>query len=58
MMNKEAMDQEWQQMQSRINHLVGRFLKEDYPSIEYKPHTVKLLPVPSGYNDDNIEDAA
>jgi hypothetical protein len=58
-MNQETFDQEWQRMQMRINQLVGRFLKEDHSSIEdSKSQSVELLPMPSGYNDDNIEDAA
>lgn len=57
-MNQEAIDQGWQQMQTRINQLVGRFLKEDYPIIEYKPRHVALLPMPASYKEENIEDAA
>jgi hypothetical protein len=57
-MNQETTDQGWQQLQGRITQLVDRFLKEDYPSIEYKPGSVRLLTMQSGYSHDNTEDVA
>ncbi|MGP8154416.1 MAG: hypothetical protein ACLQBQ_09810 [Smithella sp.] len=57
-MNQEKMDQEWQQMQSRINQLVGRYLKDDYSSIEDRSRSADELPTSSDYNDHNSEDAA
>jgi hypothetical protein len=57
-MNQEAIDLGWQQMQTRINQMVGRFLKEDYPIIEYKPLHIGLLPLPAIPKEENIEDAA
>jgi hypothetical protein len=54
-MNQETVDQGWQQIQSRINQLVGRFLKEDFPIIEYKPRSIALLQMPSDYKTENAE---
>jgi hypothetical protein len=34
-MNQNTKDQELQHMQFRIDNLVGHFLKEDFPAIEY-----------------------
>jgi hypothetical protein len=57
-MNQETKHQNWQQLEDYLYQLVGRFLKEDYPSIEYKPRHIALLPMPAGYNIDRMEDAA
>jgi hypothetical protein len=55
-MNQETTDQGWQKIQSRINQLVGQFLKDDYPSIEYKTHITGLLQLPPEYDSQNIEE--
>jgi hypothetical protein len=54
-MNQETVDQGWQQLQSRINQLVGQFLREDFPIIEYKPRSIALLQMPSDYKSENAE---
>lgn len=57
-MNPNIKDQEWQQMQHRINMFVGHFLKEDLLAIEYKTLVTGLLQSPSEYNEKNEEEAA
>ena len=54
-MNQEAIDQGWQQMQFRIDQLVGKYLKEDYPVIEYKTNISGLLQFKPEYNEQNAE---
>lgn len=54
-MNQEARDQEWQQLQSRIDQMFGKFLKDENPAIEYKPDSLALLPPPPDFNNDNAE---
>ena len=55
-MNQNIKDQEWQQLQHRINKFVGRFLKEDIPAIEYKMRIAGLLQVPPKYSEENAEE--
>lgn len=57
-MNQESRDQEWQQLQYRIDQMFGRFLKENNPAIEYKPGNIALLLPQLDYNDDNAENVA
>ena len=57
-MNQETVDQGWQQLQSRINQLVGQFLREDFPIIEYKPRNIALLQMPSDYSSESAEKAS
>jgi hypothetical protein len=57
-MNQDAKDQEWQQLQSRINKFVGHFLKNDIPAIEHKTHIAGLLQSPPEYNEQNVEETA
>lgn len=54
-MNPNTKDQEWQQMQHRINMFVGHFLKNDIPAIEHKTSVSALLPSPPQYNEDNVK---
>jgi hypothetical protein len=54
-MNQEKMDQGWQQLQSRIDNLVSRFLKNDFPALEYKSHNLALLQLPPKYKGEEIE---
>lgn len=54
-MNKNNHEQEWQQLQSRINKFVGHFLKNDIPAIEHKTSVSALLPSPPQYDEDNIK---
>ena len=55
-MNPDQKDQEWQQLQHRINRFVGHFLKNDIPAIEHKTLIAGLLQSPPEYNEQNIEE--
>ena len=55
-MNQNTKDQDWQQLQSRIDKLVGYFLKEDFPAIEYKTRIAGLLQSTPKYNEENVEE--
>jgi hypothetical protein len=55
-MKQNTKDQEWQQLQSRIDKLVGHFLKEDFPAIEYKTRIAGLLQSTPKYNEENVEE--
>jgi len=55
-MNQNITDQEWQLLQFRIDKLVGHFLKEDFPAIEYKTSIAGLLPSPPKYTEQNFEE--
>lgn len=57
-MNPNTKDQEWQQLQSRINNLVGYFLKNDFLAIEHKTQITGLLQLPPEYNEQKAEEAA
>jgi hypothetical protein len=49
-MDQDRADQAWQQMYTRIEQLLPRFLNGELRQIEYKPHNVKLLlEMPSEY---------
>ncbi len=54
-MNQEKLDQEWQQMESRIHRLVGRFLQNDVPAIEHKPRHLALLQLPQENKNEEME---
>ena len=54
-MNQNTKDQEWQELQFRIDKLVGHFLKEDFPAIEYKTRIAGLLQSPPKYSEQNVE---
>lgn len=54
-MNQETKDQGWQQIQSKIDQLMGRFLKDDYPAIEYKTRIAGLLQLPPEYNGQSVK---
>jgi len=55
-MNQNTKDQEWQELQFRIDKLVGHFLKEDFPAIEYKTRIAGLLQSLPKYNEQNVEE--
>ena len=55
-MNPNKKDQEWQQLQSRINNFVGYFLKNDFLAIEHKTHIAGLLQSPPEYNEQKAEE--
>jgi hypothetical protein len=55
-MNPNTKDQEWKELQFRIDRLVGHFLKNDVPAIEYKTHIAGLLQSPPKYNEQNVEE--
>lgn len=57
-MQQNTKDQEWQQMQNRINKFVGHFLKEDISAIEHKTRIAGLLQPPPEYNEQTAEQAA
>jgi hypothetical protein len=57
-MNANTKDQEWQQMQSRINNFVGYFLKNDFLAIEHKTSTTGLLQLSPDYNEQKAEETA
>ena len=42
-MDQDRADQAWQQMYTRIEQLLPRFLNGELCQIEYKPHNVTLL---------------
>ncbi|MEN6319716.1 MAG: hypothetical protein ABFD82_13270 [Syntrophaceae bacterium] len=47
-------DQAWQQMYTRIEQLLPRFLNGDLRQIEYKPpNVIALLEMPSGHRNEN-----
>jgi hypothetical protein len=52
-MNPNTMDQEWQQMTSRIDKFVGYFLKEDLLAIEYRMRIAGLLQASPKYSQEN-----
>ena len=54
-MNQNTMDQNWQQLQLRIDKLVNPFLKDDCPAIEYKTRIAGLLQLPSEYSEESVE---
>jgi hypothetical protein len=56
-MNPNTKDQEWQQLQSRINNLVGYFLKNDFLSIEHKTQIAGPLQPPPEYSKKNVKEA-
>jgi hypothetical protein len=55
-MNPNKKDQEWQQLQSRINNFVGYFLKNDLLAIEHKTRIAGLLQSPPEYNEQKAEE--
>ncbi|MEE9910485.1 MAG: hypothetical protein K4571_02075 [Deltaproteobacteria bacterium] len=57
-MNQQTIDQNWQQLQSRIDRFVGHFLKEDLPAIEYRSNIAGLLPSPQGVSEQEINQAS
>jgi hypothetical protein len=57
-MNPNTKDQEWKELQFRIDKLVGHFLKEDYPAIEYKTRIAGLLQSPPKHNEQNVEEVS
>ena len=42
-MKNNSVDQGWQQLQARIDRLLGKYLREDLHKIEYKPQDVIYL---------------
>jgi hypothetical protein len=57
-MNQEARDQEWQQLQFRIDQMFGKCPKDNNPAIKYKPGNIALLLSLPDYNDDDAEKVA
>jgi hypothetical protein len=55
-MNQETKEQGWQRLEYRIDQMFGRFLKEDYPAIEFKTNIAGLLQSPSDYKERNAEE--
>ena len=55
-MNQETKEQGWQRLEFRIDQMFGRFLKEDYPAIEFKTNIAGLLQSPPKYNEQNVEE--
>lgn len=54
-MNQQATEKGWQQLQFRIDKLVGHFLKEEFPAIEHKTRITGLLQLPPAYNEQTVE---
>jgi len=54
-MNQEKIDQGWQQVESRIDKLFGRYLRNDYPAIEHKPNYLALLQLPKDFKIEEME---
>jgi len=47
-MNQQTSDQEWQQLQARIEGFVGQVLRNDVQRIEYRPRFIaQMLEMPS-----------
>jgi len=47
-MNQQTSDQEWQQLQARIEGFVGQVLRNDVQRIEYGPRFIaQMLEMPS-----------
>ena len=57
-MNQERMDQGWQELQSRIDKLVGQFLQNDVPAIEHKPPYLALLQLPQEHKNEEMENVS
>ena len=57
-MDQDTKNQEWQQMQFRINKFVSLLLKENIPAIEHKSRIAGLLQSSPEYNEQNIEETA
>jgi len=57
-MNPNTKDQEWQQLQSRINNLVGYYLKNDFLALEHKTNIAGLLQSPPEYKEQHAEETA
>lgn len=56
-MNQNKTDQEWQELQARIENRFKYFFKADVQRIEYKPlFTAPLLALPAAYNDNENKD--
>jgi hypothetical protein len=55
-MNPNTKDQEWKELQFRIDKLVGHFLKDDVSAIEHKTLIAGLLQSPPKYNEQNLEE--
>ncbi len=53
-MKQETTEQEWQQLEDRINQFAGQFLKAD--SIEQKQDSFTLFTTQPEYKKDNAED--
>jgi len=55
-MNNNSEDHGWQQLQARIDHLLGKYLREELHKIEYKPRdAIYLLEMPQEYVKRNFE---
>ena len=55
-MEKERInDQEWQELQFRINQMLGKFLKDENTAIEYKPGSAPILPPLLDYQAGDLE---
>jgi hypothetical protein len=49
-MNNNSVDHGWQQLQARIDQLLGKYLGEELHKIEFKPRDViYLLEMPPDY---------
>jgi len=47
-MNQQTSNQEWQQLQARIEGFVGQVLRNDVQRIEYRPRFIaQMLEMPS-----------
>ena len=57
-MNREITDQEWQQLESRINKFTGRFLRDNCSEDQRDQHRSIPSGPPNDYHDEEIVDAA
>lgn len=48
-MNQENIEQGWQKLESRIDNLFGKYLRNDIPAIEHKPTHLALLQLPPNF---------
>ena len=57
-MNREITEQEWQQLELRINKFTGRFLQNDFSEAQYDQQRSTPSGPPKDHHDEEIVDAA
>ncbi len=54
-MNQENIEKGWQNLESRIDNLFGKYLRNDIPAIEHKPTHLALLQLPPNFKMEELE---